>query len=144
MLLEALMTLAQEILGYSQDISADVKEKKGSYTLSLIVAERKTLLSKQKLTYQAKFRIDDPEKLVKFTEKLVESSSGMNAGTDFQTQSFRTGKGGKQESVIDKQSKQFGKKYSYDFDFKNIRGKIESLTEEAGYDFQYQITAKGL
>ncbi len=63
---------------------------------------------------------------------------------DFQTQNFRTGKGGQQESVIEKQSVLFGKKYDYNFDFKTIRGKIKSLTEEAGYDFQYQITAKGL
>ena len=138
------MVLSQEILQYPQEISANLKERKGSNTLSLIVAERKTFLSKQQLTYQAKFRIDETEKLVKFTEMLVESSSGMNAGMDYQTQNFRTGKGGQQESVIEKQSILFGKKYSYDFDFANIRGKIESLTEEAGYNFQYQITAKGL
>ena len=138
------MALSQEIVQYAQEISANLKERKGSNTLSLIVAERKTFLSKQKLTYQAKFRIDETEKLVKFTEMLVESSSGMNAGMDYQTQNFRTGKGGQQESVIEKQSILFGKKYSYDFDFANIRGKIESLTEEAGYNFQYQITAKGL
>ena len=138
------MVLSQQIQQYSQELSADYKEKKGVYTLSLIVAERKTMLSKQKLTYQAKFRIDETEKQVRFTEMLLESSSGMNAGMDFQTQNFRTGKGGQQESVIDKQSVVFGKKYDYNFDFKTIRGKIESLTEEAGYNFQYQITAKGL
>jgi len=136
--------VAQEIKQYTQEISAEFKEKRGLYTLTLIVAERKTFLSKQKLTYQAKFRIDGTEKLVKFTEMLVESSSGMDAGMDFQTQNYRTGKGGQQESVIEKQSVLFGKKYDYNFDFKTIRGKIESLAEEAGYDFQYQITAKGL
>jgi len=138
------VALAQEIQQYTQEVSADLKEKKGIYTLSLIVAERKTLLSKQKLSYQAKFRIDETQKLVKFTEMLLESSSGMNAGMDFQTQNYRTGKGGQQESVIEKQSVLFGKKYDYNFDFKTIREKVESLTEEAGYDFQYQITAKGL
>jgi hypothetical protein len=142
--LEAFVDLTQEIKQYSQEISADLKEKKGINTLTLIVAERKTFLSKQKLTYQAKFRIDVTEKLVKFTEMLLESSSGMDGGMEFQTQSYRTGKGGQQESVIEKQSVQFGKKYDYNFDFKTIRGKIESLTEEAEYDFQYQITARGL
>ena len=138
------MALQQEILNYAQEISAATKEKKGSYTLSLIVAERSAFLSKQKLTYQAKFRIDETQKLVKFTEMLLESSSGMNAGADFQTQNYRTGKGGQQESVIERQSVLFGKKYTYDFDFKTIRTKIESLAEAAGYDFQYQITAKGI
>lgn len=138
------MDLNQAIQVYAKDISADLKEKKGSYDLSVTVAERKTFMSKQKLTYQAKFRIDDGEKLVKFTEMLKESSSGMNADSGFQTNSFRTGKGGQQESVIEQQSNVFGKKYTYNFDFKAIRGKIESLAQEAGYGFQYQITAKGI
>lgn len=138
------MALLQEIQGYTQEISAELKEKKGVYTLTLIVAERKTLLSKQKLTYQAKFRIDETEKLVKFTEMLLESSSGMNAGMEFQTQNYRTGKEGQQESILEKQSVQFGKKYDYNFDFKTIRGKFESLAQDAGYSFLYQVTARGL
>ena len=138
------MELIEEIQAYSQEITADLKEKKGSYDLSITVAERKTFVSKQKLTYQAKFRIDEGERLVKFSEMLKESSSGMNAGMDFQTKSYRTGKGGKQESVIEQQSVLFGKKYTYRFDFKTIRNKIESLAKEAGYSFQYQITAKGI
>lgn len=138
------MDLNQEIQAYAKSISANLKEKKSSYDLSLTVAERKTFISKQKLTYQAKFRIDEEEKVVKFTEMLKEASSGMSAGSGFQTTSFRTGKGGQQESVIEQQSTQFGKKYTYNFDFKTIRGKIESLAKEAGYVFQYQITAKGI
>lgn len=138
------MDLNQAIQTYAKNISANLKEKKGSYDLSVTVAERKTFISKQKLTYQAKFRIDEDEKVVKFTEMLKEASSGMNAGSGFQTTSFRTGKGGQQESVIEQQSTQFGKKYTYSFDFKTIRGKIESLAKEAGYAFQYQITAKGI
>ena len=138
------MDLNQAIQTYAKNISADLKEKKGSYNLTVTVAERKTFMSKQKLTYQAKFRIDEGENLVKFTEMLKESSSGMNADMGFQTNSFRTGKGGQQESVIEQQSTLFGKKYTYNFDFKTIRDKIESLAQEAGYSFQYQITAKGI
>ena len=138
------MDLIQTIQAYAQNIPADFKEKNGSCDLSFTVAERKTFLSKQKLTYQARFRIDEGEKLVKFTEMLKESSSGINAGMGFQTESYRTGKGGRQESVIEKQSVLFGKKYTYNFDFKTIRGKIESLAKESGYSFQYQITAMGL
>lgn len=138
------MDLDQVIKAYAKEISANLKEKKGVYDLSLIVAERKTMMSKQKLSYEAKFKVDDKEKTVKFTEMLKEASSGMSADMGFQSTSYRTGKGGQQESVIEQQSNQFGKKYSYDFDFKTIRGKIESLTQEAGYSFQYQITARGI
>jgi hypothetical protein len=138
------MVLLQSIQAYAKSIPADFREKKGSCDLSFTVAERKSFLSKQKLTYQAKFRIDDQKKTVHFAEMLKEASSGMDAGMGFQTTSFSTGKGGQQNSVIEQQSEQFGKKYEYQFDFKAVRGQIESLTKEAEYKFEYQITFKGL
>jgi hypothetical protein len=138
------MDLLQSIQAYAKSIPADFKEKKGSCDLSFTVAERKALLSKQKLTYQAKFRIDDKEKTVRFSELLKEASSGMDAGMGFSSSSFSTGKGSQQNSVIEQQSVQFGKKYEYQFDFKTIRGQIEKLAKDAGYGFEYQITFKGL
>ncbi|HUV16155.1 MAG TPA: hypothetical protein VMW28_06295 [Pelolinea sp.] len=139
------MDLIKNMEAYAKSIPAEFKEKKGSCELSFTVAERKAFLSKQKLTYQAKFRVDEKEKFVRFTELLKESSSGMESqGMSFSTTSFKTGKGGQQESLIEQQSDFFGKKYDYSFDFREIREKIEALAKEAGYDFQYQLTAKGL
>jgi hypothetical protein len=135
------MSLLEEIKTFAAGIPADFKEKKGLCELNFVVA----FLSKEKLTYTAKFRVDDTGKLVKFTEMLKESSSGMtNSGSSFSTTSFKTGKDGRSESVIEQQANQFGKKYDYQFDFKTVREKIEALAQTAGYDFQYQITAKGL
>ncbi len=88
------MALSQEIQQYSQEISAEYKEKKGIYTLSLIVAERKTMLSKQKLTYQAKFRIDETKKLVKFTELLLEIFLWNECGHGFSNSEFSDRKRG--------------------------------------------------
>lgn len=138
------MDLLQSLQSYAKSIPADFKEKKGSCDLSFKVAERKAFLSKQKLTYQAKFRIDDQEKTVHFAEMLKEASSGMDAGMGFQTTSYSAGKGGQQNSVIEQQSIQFGKKYSYQFDFKTVRGQIERIANESGYKFEYQVTFKGL
>jgi hypothetical protein len=139
------MSLVNEIKAFAGNIPADFKEKKGLCELTFVVAERKAFLSKEKLIYMAKFRVDDSNKLVKFTEMLMESSSGMsNAAASFSTTSFKTGKDGRSESVIEQQSTQFGQKYDYRFDFKSVREKIEALARAAGYDFQYQVTAKGL
>ncbi|MDK2982505.1 MAG: hypothetical protein PWQ55_2852 [Chloroflexota bacterium] len=139
------MALLDEIKAFAAGIPAEFKEKKGLCELTFVVAERKAFLSKEKLTYTAKFRVDDAGKQVKFTEMLKESSSGMsNSGASFSTQSFKTGKGGRSESVIEQQANQFGKKYDYQFDFKSVREKIEALAQAAGYEFLYQITAKGL
>ena len=142
------MGLIQEIRTFSGTIPAELKEKKGVHELRFTVAERKVFLSRQKLEYQARFRIDDEKKLVKFTEMLKESGSGMSAGDSspgfgFKKETYST-KGKQREGSIEEQSNLFGKKYEYKFDFKTIRGKIEELAKSAGYGFDYSVTGMGL
>lgn len=137
------MDLLRSIQEYAKSLSAELKEKNGLYTLAFTVAERKTFLSTQKLTYEAKMRIDPAEKVVKFSECLREASAGMQMGAGFEVETYSTGKGGQREGSIQQQSDQFCRKYAYKVDFKAVRTKVEELAREAGYSFQYQITAVG-
>lgn len=138
------MDLLQSIKEYLQNIPADLKEKNGLYVFSFIIAERKTFLSTQKLTYEAKMRIDSANKVVKFTESLKEGASGIQAGSGFQVETYGFGKDRQREGNIEQQSIQFGKKYSYRIDYKAIRSKMEVLAKQAGFDFRYQVTSIGL
>lgn len=123
-------------------------EKKGVWDFSATIAERKAFLSKKKLTYSLRVRIDDGAKVVKFSEMLVEAGSGLSSGGDFdsgmstgfgfKTESYNTFKGGRQ-GTIEEQSVLFGKDYSYQFDFKECRSMIEDIAGKAGYKFEYQI-----
>ena len=142
--------LIQRLQDYAKTIPADLKEKKGVHTLEFTVAERKVFLSKKKLTYSAKFRIDDDKKALKFTEMLKESSSGMSSGDSdfgpgfgFKKETFKTGMGPR-EGVIEQQSELFGKQYSYTFDFKKVRSTFEEAAVQEGYAFSYQVTPAGL
>jgi hypothetical protein len=142
--------LIQRLQDYAKTIPAELKEKKGVYTLELAVAERRVFLSKKKLTYSAKYRIDDDKKELRFTEMLKESSSGMSSGDSdfgpgfgFKKEAFKTG-AGPREGVIEQQSQLFGKQYSYVFDFKKVRSAIEEAATQEGYTFNYQITPAGL
>ncbi len=124
------------------------KEKKGLWDFSTTIAERKTFLSKKKLTYALKLRIDDAARTVKFSEMLIESGSGFSSGGDFdsgistgfgvKTESYNTF-GGARKGTIEEQSKLLGKDYSYQFDFSEIRSKIQDAAVKAGYRFEYQI-----
>jgi len=139
------MELMNEIKTFLQSTGGKVKEKKDRLELNLTVAERKTFLSKQKLSYSARLRLDEKKKTVRFFEMLKESSSGMSSpGVTVSTQKFKVGKGGQQESVFQQQADFFGKSYDYTFDFKTIRSKIEEMAKANGYDFQYQVTPKGI
>ncbi len=142
--------LIDRIKEFVAGLPATLKEKRGVYSLKLTVAERRVFLSKKKLTYSAKFRVDEDAKELRFTEVLVESGSGMSTGDDgigpgfgFKKESYRTGSGPR-NGTITEQSKLFGTKYNYTFDFSKIRGAIEKLATDAGYAFKYQITSRNL
>jgi hypothetical protein len=123
-------------------------EKKGVWEYSTTIAERKAFLTKKKLTYSAKMRIDDGAKTVMFFEMLVEASSGLSSGGDFdsgmstgfgvKSESYNTFKGARQ-GTIEEQSRLFGKDYAYQFDYSEVRSRVKAVVEKAGYQFVYQI-----
>lgn len=146
------MSLIEDITKIVNDLPAQLSEKNGIYTFDVLVAERKAFLSKKKLTYNAKFRIDDTTKTIKFTEMLKESGSGFNSGgvddemsmgMGFKAETYNTMSGAR-EGTIQEQSDLFGKKYTYSFDYAQIRTNIEKKATEHGYVFAYQITSIGL
>lgn len=148
------MTLIEDLKKIIADIPAEIQEKNGLYSFEFLVAERKVFFSKKKLTYSAKFRINEESKEVKFTEMLKESGFGlssggesfdgeMSAGFGFKTESYNT-LSGTREGTIEEQSDLFGKKYEYKFNFGSIRKKFEEKAQENNYNFSYQITSIGL
>jgi len=149
------MDLVDNLKSYANEFGATLSEKKGVWTFTKVVAERKAFLSKKKLEYIAKFRVEDESKVLKFTEMLKESGSGltsggggfdggMSTGFGFKTESYNTMNGGQREGSIEEQSTLFGKDYSYTFDYKEVRAKLEELAKNEGYDLKYQITSLGL
>ena len=140
--------LTEQIRQLALNIPAEFVCRDGLCELSFVVAERKAFLTRQKLEYRAKFRIDDASRRIKFTEQLKESASGVSTGDStpgfgFKTETYRI-QGKERLGSVDEQSNLFGKKYNYNFDFKNIRPRIEQMAVAAGYDFNYQITPAGL
>jgi len=142
--------LIDEIRTYIESIPAALKEKRGVYSFGFVVAERKAFLSKKKLTYSAKFRIDDVKKELRFTEMLKETGSGMSSGGSevsmgfgFKKETYKSGMKAR-EGSIEEQTTLFGKQYDYTVNFSTVRTAIESEAAKAGYSFKYQITSRGL
>ncbi|MGB9641001.1 MAG: hypothetical protein ACPL4H_08825 [Anaerolineales bacterium] len=122
-------------------------EKKGLWSFSATIAERKAFLSKKKLAYTAKLRINDEEKNIYFSENLTESSSGFSTGDSIdavspgfgvKTETYNT-LSGKRQGSIEEQSKIFNKDYHYTFNYQEIRSVIKEIAEKHGYQFEYQI-----
>jgi hypothetical protein len=142
--------MIEEIRKIATSNGASLTEKKGVFTFEKVVAERKAFLSKKRLTYIARFRLDETEKEIIFTEMLKESGMGLSsgdsdisAGWGFKKESYKTGSGPR-EGTIQEQSALFGKDYSYRFDFGAIRGTFEAAAARAGWRFTYKIISIGL
>jgi hypothetical protein len=147
------MELAESLQSIATSVGGVITEKNGVYTLEALIAERKTFLSRKKLTYIAKFRVDEEQKEIKFTEMLKESGFGLSSGMGnddmspgfgFKTESYNTLSGGPREGTIEEQSNLFGKNYQYKFEWGVVRKALESLASEKGWAFKYQVTPIGL
>lgn len=141
-------TLVDEIQSALTNFHGEWKEKKGVWKFSAVIAERKVFLSRKKLTYAATMQVDDTAKTLHFSEMLTESGSGVSTGGGFddgvstgfgvKTETYNTFKGARQGS-IEEQSRLFGKDYTYNFNFSEIRERVRELAEKSGYSFDYQV-----
>lgn len=124
--------------------------KSGTLELETVVAERKAFLSKRKLTYRCKLRVDDAARSVTFYETLVEKGSGvsssdgdMEPGFGFKKESYKVG-GASREGTINERSALFGKDYDDSFEFGAVRRDVERAAAEAGYAFRVVLREKSL
>ena len=140
--------MIEELKKSLADYRGEWSERKGVWEFKSTIAERKSFLSKKKLTYSAKMRIDDENKTVKFSEMLIENGSrlssgggfddGMSPGFGFKSESYNT-LNGPREGTIEEQSNLFGKKFEYNFNYKEIRDKVEGVVKVEKYKFEYQV-----
>lgn len=140
--------MIEEIKKTLESYNGKWQEKNNVWEFSTVIAERKAFLSKKKLTYFAKMKIDDNGKLITFSEMLMEAGSGFSSGGGFDV-GMSTGFGFKAETyntfgkarqgTITEQSDLFGKKYQYQFDYSEVRSKVQAIATTAGYKFEYQI-----
>ncbi|HEC93290.1 MAG TPA: ribonucleoside-triphosphate reductase [Candidatus Atribacteria bacterium] len=135
------MSLKEKIIEVSKNFPAEFKEQRdGSLALQFVIAERKVFLSKKKLTYKCRVRINDEEREVTFFEMLGESNVGLSVGSGFEFKKETYGiKGKEREGRIEEMSKLFGKNYKYSFDYKKIREAIKKVTQDADYSFSVKF-----
>lgn len=140
------MALQDEIRTIVEAIPAELTESKGVFSFAYVVAERKMFFCRQKLVYSGRFHIDDPRKELTFAEMLKETGFGLGVGIDsemgpgrgFRKSTYKTGLGPREET-IEERSTLFRKKYSYTFDFSQLRDRIKTAAAAAGYNVNYKL-----
>lgn len=146
------MELQQVITEIGKTIAGQLEmQKDGSARLEAVIAERKAFLSKKKLTYVCRFRVDESAKEVRFVEMLKESVFGVSGGIDdeispgfcFKKETYNTF-GKERKGSIEEQSRLFGKDYSYRFDFGAFREAVRKAAGSAGYRFEFKLMEKSV
>lgn len=138
------MSIQSKITQAAKDFEAEVSEKKGVYSVSKLVAERKAFLSRKKLMYKATIQIDEAKKELKFSEYLKESGFGLGSGDmnspgiGFSSGTYSTNTK-ERSGKIEEQSDFFGKKYEYKFNFAEFRDLIKKIAKEEAYDFVMKL-----
>jgi hypothetical protein len=149
---ERIVSVADEIRSYlSDEVRAQVTAKGQGGEAKLVIAEQKSFLSKKKVEYVAKFKVDDGERVVHFFEMLKESGAGMSGGDSLDVgggwgvskSTYKTGFGGR-EGSLESQGSLLGNKYAFTFDYGQTRAAVQAIAERSGYRFEYQVTPKGL
>lgn len=144
-------SIEQEIIEYGKSLPAGFNKLRGNLLgMEFIVAERKAFLSRQQLTYRCSLKIDSSQKVVRFFEVLKEKGSGFPSGGDdfspgfgFKVEKTSTS-GAERSGSIKELSILFGKKYSYDFNYQQIREKIESIAQSHGYQLETVLSERHL
>ena len=145
------MGVTQAIVGCLAGLGAEVKSKEDRGEARLVLAEKTSFLSKKKVEYQAKFRVDERERVVRFFEMLKESGSGMSGGGPddvgggfgFKKETYKTGGGGR-EGTLEAQGTSWDRLLVHVRLRVDAGAAVEAISAHHGYRFEYQLTPKGL
>jgi hypothetical protein len=144
------MPLQDDLIAASAGFAAPFqRQMNGCLTMEALIAERKAFLTKKKLTYKCKLRVDDSSRTVRFWEMLVEKGSGVSAGDDmspgFGLKKETYGTSGKTRSgSIEEASNLFGKEFTYLWDYAAVRTAVRTATEAAGYTLDVVLNPKSV
>ena len=145
------MPLTDDLIAASASLPARLSpQKDGSMAGEAVLAERKAFLSKKKLTYRCKARVDEGARVVRFWEVLVETGSGVSSGGDdfapgggFSAGTYKTG-GKERSGSIETASSLFGKDYSYQWDYAAVRTALQQVAAAAGFGWETVLNPKSV
>lgn len=138
------MSLGDDILGLDPGLPARFEPaQNGTLALEAVVAERKTLLSRERLVYRAALRIDDEARTVRFQERLKESSRGLVGGLTAKTETTSL-HGKEREGTVAERSRYVGRRFDYLFDYGAVRQAVEAAARTQGYGFEVVLRERSL
>jgi hypothetical protein len=119
------------------------EERDGTLSYEAVVAERRTLLSRQRLTYRARLRVDDEARTVRCFELLKETSRGLVGGLTLTAEATRLA-GKERTGTIEQRSRYLGRRYDFRVDYAAVRSAVERAAQARGYGFELVLRERSL
>jgi hypothetical protein len=129
-------------------LPGDFQAEDGLHSLTSVIAERKGFFSRRKLTFTARFRVNEETREVIYNETLVERRIGLGAGIGEGISGFGfrkwkiTANPRGLDGTEEGHSQPFGRKDGFTFRFQQVRDAVRKVVEEEGYTFKNQIWGK--
>ncbi|MCX7826133.1 MAG: hypothetical protein N2689_11335 [Verrucomicrobiae bacterium] len=141
------MSLKDRLIELGKNLPAQFQpQQDGTLATEYVVAERRWLLSRKKVTYRCRVRVDEARRAVRMFEMLKESGFGLSSSSDdigpgfgFKKETCKT-TGPAREGGIDEQARLLGRQYKCEFDFSAVRNVVKQAATEAGYAFSMCLT----
>jgi hypothetical protein len=147
------MDLRQEYAELARTISAElVMQSNGTMSLEAVAAERRSILSRKRLVYVCRVRVNERTHVVRFFEMLKEVElglsvggvdGGMSPGLGFKREVFALS-GKERRGTIEERSRLLGSDYTYRFDPEKFRDMLRQAATGAGYSFEVTLVEKSV
>jgi hypothetical protein len=147
------MDLRQKYAELARTISAElVTQGNGTISLKAVVAERHSVLSRKRLVYVCRMRVDERTNVVRFFEMLKEvefglsaggADGGMSPGLGFKREASALS-GKERRGTIEEWSRLLGSDYTYRFDPGEFRDMLRQAAAGAGYSFEVTLVEKSV
>jgi hypothetical protein len=124
---------------------ATFTDRDGVLAVEVPIAERRSLLSRRRLTYSARFRVDEQRRVVRFTEMLKEAGWGLpgsgalgGPGLGVEVRTWKSGRAPREER-IDAQARDLAGRFELSFDLGANRAAVRKALGDVGYALEYHV-----
>jgi hypothetical protein len=139
------MTIHAVLKLLTEEIQGQWTVDRDGFRLEAVLAERKAFLSRKKLMYQARIRIDETARKAILSERLKETGLGLagdlesTPGIGFKKETYRVGLDGVRSGTIEEQYRLIGTRYVIPFEFGDWREKIRQALESHGFELELRV-----
>ena len=117
----------------------EVQETGKMLVFTKILGERRLLFLRQRVVFEARFRVDEEKRELQVQEALWEKGVGfsLESGVGGQKEVYQLGR--KREGNISARFSLLASRFQFSFDYTKFHQELENLAQKFGYTVRYRV-----